>query len=81
MNRGIAEYYHQKIKEGKLSTSELKEALYIAIRTENAPLLELALSKLPPDEDKWDEDAFREFICSCNDEMSDIAENLFEEKI
>ncbi len=29
----------------------------------------------------WDEDAFREFICSCNDEMSDIAENLFEEKI
>ena len=58
MNRGIAEYYHQKIKEGKLSTSELKEALYIAIRTENAPLLELALSKLPPDEDKWDEDAF-----------------------
>ena len=29
----------------------------------------------------WDEDAFNEFICSCNDEMSDIAENLFEEKI
>ena len=29
----------------------------------------------------WDEEAFNEFICSCNDEMSDIAENLFEEKI
>ena len=57
MNRGIAEYYHQKIIEGKLSPSELKEALYTAIRTEDVPLLELALSKLPPDEDKWDEDA------------------------
>ena len=29
----------------------------------------------------WDEDAFNEFMSSCNDEMSDIAENLFEEKI
>ena len=58
MNRGIAEYYHQKIKEGKLSTSELKEVIYTAIRTEDVPLLKLALSKLPPDEDKWDEDAF-----------------------
>ena len=70
MNRGIAEYYHQKIKEGKLSTSELKEVIYTAIRTEDVPLLELALSKLPPDEDKWDEDsspivfAFRE-MASC----------------
>lgn len=57
MNRGIAEYYHQKIKEGKVSTSELKEVIYTAIRTEDVPLLELALSKLPPDEDKWDEDS------------------------
>ena len=57
MNRGIAEYYHQKIKEGKLSTSELKEVIYTAIRTEDVPLLELTLSKLPPDEDKWDEDS------------------------
>ena len=29
----------------------------------------------------WDEEAFNEFMSSCNDEMSDIAENLFEEKI
>lgn len=29
----------------------------------------------------WDEDAFDEFMSSCNDEMSDIAEGLFEEKI
>ena len=29
----------------------------------------------------WDEESFNEFICSCNDEMSDIAEGLFEEKI
>ena len=57
MNSGITEYYHQKIKESKLSTSELKEAIYTAIRTEDVPLLELALSKLPPDEDKWDEDS------------------------
>ena len=29
----------------------------------------------------WDEDAFNDFMSSCNDEMSDIAENLFEEKL
>ena len=29
----------------------------------------------------WNEEAFNEFMSSCNDEMSDIAENLFEEKI
>ena len=29
----------------------------------------------------WNEDAFNEFMSSCNDEMSNIAENLFEEKI
>lgn len=29
----------------------------------------------------WDEADFNEFMSSCNDEMSDIAENLFEEKI
>ena len=29
----------------------------------------------------WDEEAFNEFMSSCNDEMSNIAENLFEEKI
>ncbi len=29
----------------------------------------------------WNEGAFNEFMGSCNDEMSNIAENLFEEKI
>ena len=29
----------------------------------------------------WDEEASNEFMSSCNDEMSDIAENLSEEKI
>ena len=29
----------------------------------------------------WDEDSFNEFMSSCNDEMSNIAEGLFEEKI
>ena len=29
----------------------------------------------------WNEEAFDEFMSSCNDEMSDIAEGLFEEKI
>ena len=29
----------------------------------------------------WDENSFNEFISSCNDEMSDIAESLFEERV
>ena len=29
----------------------------------------------------WNEGAFNEFMGSCNDEMSNVAENLFEEKI
>lgn len=29
----------------------------------------------------WDEKSFNEFISSCNDEMSDIAESLFEERV
>ena len=31
--------------------------------------------------ERWDEAAFTEFMSSCNDEMSEIAESLFEEKI
>ena len=54
MNSSIIEHYHHIYEEGNVPLWKQKEAVYAAIRCEDAELLEKALGGLPHDKDEYD---------------------------
>ena len=62
MNNAIADSYLEKIRRRPLSERELKEAIYAAIRSDNAKLLKSCMGKLPADEKYWGEDKYPTFF-------------------
>ena len=54
MNSRLIEHYHHIYEEGNVPLWKQKEAVYAAIRCEDAELLEKALGGLPHDKDEYD---------------------------
>ena len=57
MNSNIRNHYHKLFDDGNVPLWKQKEAVYAAIRGEDAELLDKALNGLSNSEDDWDDDA------------------------
>lgn len=55
MNKRIADNYLKQARIRDLTERELREAIYAAIRCDDAELLELCMGKLSTDEEYWGE--------------------------
>lgn len=78
MNKRIADNYLKQARIRDLTERELREAIYAAIRCDDAELLELCMGKLPTDEEYWGEKEYPAYFAIREMASSEIIRILAE---
>ena len=78
MNKRIADNYLKQARIWNLTERELREAIYAAIRCDDAELLESCMGKLPTDEEYWGEKEYPAYFAIREMASSEIIRVLAE---